>query len=209
MILCGLTGSIGMGKSTTAAMFADRGVPVFDADAAVHALYAPGKKGTRAIAQIAPDAVDAAGGVDRDALARAVRAHPDLLAKVEAVIHPLVRHEREEFTRHWRVRGAPFVLYDIPLLFETGAEAWLDYIIVVTAALPIQKDRVLARPGMTVERFEYIVSRQVSDSEKRRRADIVIHTDRGLDWARSEVDMVISHLQRRARYDIRARPCAR
>ena len=188
----GLTGSVGMGKSTTAGLFADAGVPVWDADAAVHRLYAAGGAGAAAVARLAPQAV-AAGAVDRDRLRDAIVADPDLLARVEASVHPLVAADREAFTAAHA--GADVVVFDIPLLYETGAERGLDGVLVVTAPAEVQRDRVLARPGMTEAMLERILERQMPDSLKRARADFVIATDRGIDAARADVLSLLERIR--------------
>ena len=188
----GLTGSIGMGKSTTAGFFADAGVPVWDADAAVHRIYARGGPGAAALAGLAPDAVTS-DAVDRDRLRAAVVADPGLLARVEAAIHPLVAADRAAFlARH---DGADLVLLDIPLLFETGAEGGLDGVLVVSAAPEVQRERVLARPGMTPEALERILARQTPDAEKRARADFVIGTGQGIEAARRDVQAVLAKIR--------------
>jgi len=193
MIVVGLTGSIGMGKSTTARMFAERGVPVWDADAAVARLYGPGGEGTAAIAALAPEAAGP-GGVDRAALRRAILADETLLARIEAAIHPLVARDREAFLERHRSEGAAVVLCDIPLLFETGADAWLDRVIVVTAPAAEQRRRVLSRAGMTRESFEAILAKQVPDAEKRARADYVIDTGEGIAAAERQVEAVLADI---------------
>jgi len=192
--LLGLTGSIGMGKSTTARFFREFGVPVWDADAAVHRLYGPGAAGTRALRSLVPQAVGP-DGVDRAELRRRIRADPDLLARIEAVIHPLVAADRAEFIAGAAHRGAPLVVLDIPLLFESGAEAALDAILVVPASPEEQRRRVLSRDGMTEADFESILARQMPDAEKRRRADHVIET-RGLDAVRAQVHDLVERLSR-------------
>lgn len=195
----GLTGSIGMGKTTTAGFFAAAGVPVWDADAAVHALYGPGGAGVAAIAVLAPAAVvgDPAGGgfVDREGLRAAVATDRDLLPRIEAVVHPLVAAHRAAFLADHA--DADIVLFDIPLLFETGAEAAVDAVVVVSAAPEVQCARVLARPGMTEEMFAQILARQIPDAEKRRRADYVIATDAGLEAASAAVQAVLAQVRAR------------
>ena len=193
MIVLGLTGSIGMGKSTTAAMFAEAGVPVWDADAAVHRLYAAGGEGSRAIARLVPDAVTQSG-TDRAKLRAAIMADPGLLPQVEAAIHPLVAADRAVFLDEARSEGAPLVLCDIPLLYETGAETWLDSVAVVSAPADVQRDRVLARPGMTEQAFAAILAKQLPDAEKRKRADFVIDTGQGLGPVRRQVAGIIAGL---------------
>lgn len=171
----GLTGSIGMGKSTTAAMFLEEGVPVWDADAAVHRLYARGGAGVAAIAGLRPEAV-VDGEVSRAALKAWIDADPTALQRIEAVIHPLVAADREAFLAQATRDGADLVVLDIPLLFETGADAFMDATLVVTAPPEVQRARVLARPGMTEAQFAAICARQMPDAEKRARATHVIET---------------------------------
>lgn len=170
--LLGLTGSIGMGKSTTAAMFAAEGLPVWDADAAVARLYGAGGGAVSAVAALCPAAVGAAG-VDRAALKHWIAAEPTALARLEQVVHPLVAADRAAFIAH---QTADIVVLDIPLLFETGANAGMDATLVVTAPPEVQRARVLARPGMTEGRFATLLARQMPDAEKRRRATHVIET---------------------------------
>ncbi|WNO54000.1 dephospho-CoA kinase [Stakelama saccharophila] len=180
MIRLGLTGSIGMGKSTVAAMFAAEGVPVFDADAAVHRLQGPGGAVLPAIESAFPGTTGAAG-VDRTALGAAVFGDPEALRRLEAIMHPAVAAERDRFvTEH---AGEPLVALDIPLLFETGSADTVDAIVTVSAPAEVQRARVLARPGMTPERFAAILAKQMPDAEKRRRSDHVIDT--GVDPART------------------------
>lgn len=189
--LLGLTGSVGMGKSTTAGLFAEAGVPVWDADAAVHRLYAPDGGGAAALRDVAPAALRD-GGVDRAALRAAVQGDPGLLDRIEAPIHPLVAADRQAFIgRHV---GVPLVVLDIPLLFETGADRAVDGVLVVTAAPEAQRARVLARPGMTEAMLAQILSRQTPDAEKRARADFVLETDHGLEVARAAVRALIDRL---------------
>ena len=190
--LLGLTGSIGMGKSTTAGMFAAEGVPVWDADAAVHRLYAPGGAAISAIAEICPDAVTD-DGVDRARLKAWIARDPTALARIEAAVHPLVAADRAAFIEKAAEAAAPLVLLDIPLLFETGAEAWLDAVVVVTAPPDVQKERVLARPGMTEEQFATILARQMPDAEKRARATYVIET-LTLDDTRAAVRRLVEEI---------------
>ncbi len=189
--LLGLTGSVGMGKSTTAALFAEMGVPVWDADAAVHALYATGGAGVPVIADLAPDAA-ADGSVDRGRLKAAIERDPGLLDRVEARIHPLVAADRRAFVA--RHAAAPLVVLDIPLLFETGGDIGVDGVLVVSAAPETQRARVLARPGMTEAMFDRILARQTPDAEKRARADFVLETDNGIDAARAEVRTLVHRL---------------
>jgi dephospho-CoA kinase len=188
----GLTGSVGMGKSTTAALFAEAGVPVWDADAAVHRLYAAGGAGAAAIAGLAPQAV-AEGAVDRERLRDAIIADPGLLAQIEARVHPLVAADRAAFAA--AEAGANVVVFDIPLLFETGAERGLDGVLVVTAPEAVQRARVLERPGMTPQAFAHILARQMPDAEKRARADFVIETHRGVEAARADVLALLARIR--------------
>ena len=198
MIVIGLTGSIGMGKSTTLAIFADLGVPVWDADAAVHRLYGPGGAGVAPIRAIAPDAIDPdAGGsdaVDRTKLRAAILVDPTLLKRIEAAIHPLVAADRDAFLAEARASGAALAVCDIPLLFETGADAWLDKVVVVSAPPDIQRARVLKRPGMTAEAFDAILAKQTPDAEKRARADHIIDTGQSKDHARAQIAAILTEL---------------
>lgn len=191
--LLGLTGSIGMGKSTTAAMFADEGIPVWDADAAVHRLYAPGGAGAAAIAVLRPDAV-AGGAVDRARLKAWIAADPTALGRIEAVIHPLVAADRAAFVDRAAESGQPLVLLDIPLLFETGAETLLDATLVVTAPARVQRERVLSRPGMTEAQLTAILARQMPDAEKRARATHVVET-LTLEQTRAAVRKLIAEIR--------------
>lgn len=188
----GLTGSIGMGKSTVAAMFREAGVPVWDADAAVAALYAPGGAGVPAIAALCPAAV-AGGAVDRAVLRDWIAADPAALGRIEAAIHPLVAADRRRFLAAEAAAGARLVVLDIPLLFETGAESGADATLVVSAPPEVQRARVLARPGMTEAAFERLLAKQMPDAEKRRRADHVIWSVE-LGPTRREVGRLIAEL---------------
>ncbi len=192
MLLLGLTGSIGMGKSTTAEIFRAEGVPVYDSDRLVHEIY----NGPSAleIEKAFPGAT-INGVVDRNRLAGMVLNNSEAMKRLEAIVHPLVWEGRRLFLEEQTRRGQKIVVLDIPLLFETGAETDVDKIIVVTAPADVQRARVLARPGMTTEKFESILARQTPDEEKRRHADFVIHTDRGLDSARSEARAILAALR--------------
>ena len=195
MIVLGLTGSIGMGKSATARMFAEAGVPVHDSDEAVHRLYA-GPAAPLVDAAFPGTAVD--GVVDRARLGGHVLGDPAALKKLEAIIHPLVRADADAFLLRHRAAGAPLVVLDIPLLFETGGRERVDKVVVVSAPADIQRARVLARPGMTAEKFEQILARQVPDAQKRRMADFVIDTGHSFDQTRAAVATVIAELLKSA-----------
>jgi dephospho-CoA kinase len=196
MLLIGLTGSIGMGKSETAKMFSRLGVPVYDADAAVHALYAKGGAAVAPISEAFPSAV-IDGAVDRPALSRAVLGLPDAMKKLEAIVHPLVGLAQLDFLKRAQADGHHAVVLDIPLLYETGGEKRVDVVVVVSAPYHIQESRVLARPDMDTAKFAAIHAKQVPDAEKRRRADFVIETDKGLDHAFEAVKAVIEALKDR------------
>lgn len=194
MMLVGLTGSIGMGKSETAKMFAAEGVPVYDADAAVHALYARGGAAVGPIGEAFPDAIKD-GAVDRAALSKAVLGQPDQFKKLESIIHPLVAKVQLEWLAARRDEGAEIVVLDIPLLFETGGEARVDKVVVVSAPADVQRARVLTRPGMSEEKLDAILAKQVPDTEKRAKADYVVETSHGLDDARAQVKAIVADLR--------------
>jgi len=188
--LIGLTGSIGMGKSTAAAMFAAQGVPVWDADKAVHRLYAKSGAAVAPVAQLVPVALGPEG-IDRTRLREALENDPTLFPKLEAIVHPLVAQDRANFiSAH---PDEPFLLFDIPLLFENGAEHWLDVTVVASAPPDLQKSRVLAREGMTESRLDMILSRQMPDAEKRARADYIVPTV-DMDTARKAVTNILAEL---------------
>lgn len=189
----GLTGSIGMGKSTTAAVFAVEGVPVWDADSAVHRLYEPGMAGAEAVGRLAPPAIDAEGRVDRARLRGLIQADPALLDRVTAAVHPLVADDRTAFLV--ATADASIVLLDIPLLYETGLQDLCDAVAVASAPAEVQRQRVLAR-GITDDGFQLILSRQLPDAEKRARADYVIPTV-DLDTTRAAVRQVLADISRR------------
>ena len=195
MIVLGLTGSIGMGKSTTAAMFAEEGALVWDADAAVHDLYAWGGAAVRAVEAAFPG-VTGPDGVDRGKLAEALREDVDGYARLEAIVHPLVREHRADLMAEAREAGARLLVLDIPLLMETGGDAEVDAVVVVTAPAEVQRERVLSRPGMTPERFAEILARQTPDGEKRARADFIIESHKGLDHARDQVRSVVDEVMK-------------
>lgn len=194
--LVGLTGSIGMGKSETAKMFARLGIPVYDSDAAVHRLY---EKGGAAVAEIEaafPGTV-VEGAVDRAALSRAITAKEDGFKILERIVHPLVGREQQKFLSEATETGADMVVLDVPLLFETGGHTRMDAVVVVSAPAELQRARVLARPGMNEEKFDQILSRQMSDAEKCKLAHYVIETDKGLEHAFEKVKYVVADLRRR------------
>jgi dephospho-CoA kinase len=186
----GLTGSIGMGKSATAALFRAEGVPAWDADAAVHRLYAPGGAAVGPLGAICPQAVRA-GGIDREALKRWIAEDAAALGLVEGVVHPLVAADRAAFLER---ASADIVVLDIPLLFEKGTEREMDAVLLVTAPPEVQRARVLARPGMTEAQFDAILSRQMPDREKRARADHIIET-LSEDAARAAVRALIGYIR--------------
>jgi dephospho-CoA kinase len=188
MFILGLTGSVGMGKSATARLFSEFGVPVHDADAVVHRLYEGEAVG--AIEHAFPGTVRD-GKVDRGKLAGDVLSDPAALARLEDIVHPLVRAAEDELIAAAQRRGEATVVLDIPLLFETGAEKRVNAVVVVTASPDIQRERVLARPAMTVQKLESILARQMPDAEKRRRADFVVDTSKGFDAAREQVRAIL------------------
>jgi dephospho-CoA kinase len=196
MILVGLTGSIGMGKSETAGMFRALGVPVYDADAAVHRLYDKDGPAVAPIGAAFPGAVRG-GTVDRQELGRQVLDDKAALRRLEAIIHPLVSADQQAFLHKAEADGARLVVLDIPLLFETGGEKRVDAVVVVSAPAAVQRERVLARPGMTEAKFEAILAKQVADAEKRAKADFVVDSSRGLDHARAQVAEIVAALQNR------------
>jgi dephospho-CoA kinase len=188
MVVLGLTGSLGMGKSTTARFFAEAGVPVFDADAAVHRLYA-GE--AAAVIEAAFPGTTGEHGVDRAKLAQGVVGDPAALARLEAIIHPLVRREELRFIAEASKAGAPVAVLDIPLLFETGRASLVDAVVVVSAPPEVQRARAFERPGMTEEKFRALVAKQMPDEEKRRRADFIVDSSRSYDSARTQVHAIL------------------
>ena len=186
MIVVGLTGSIGMGKSATAAMFAEAGAPVYDADAEVRRLYAPGG-GAVAKVEAAFPGVVVDGAVDRGRLGERVLGDPEALARLNGIVHPLMGEARAEFFRAAREGGAEVVVLDIPLLFETGGERNVDKVVVVSAPEALQRERVLARPGVTAAKLAAILAAQTPDAEKRARADFVVDTSDGLEPVRARI----------------------
>ncbi len=195
MIVIGLTGSIGMGKSTTAAMFAAEGVPVYDADAEVHKIYAEGGAAVAPVEAEFPGVVRD-GAIDREALSKRVLGDPEALKRLEAIVHPLVGQSRAAVFEQAEAQGADMVVLDIPLLFEGGGDKHMDAVVVVSAPEHVQRARVLARPGMAQAKLDAILARQMHDAEKRARAHFVIDTSRGLDHARDQVRAVIAALRR-------------
>lgn len=194
MIILGLTGSIGMGKTTTSAMFADAGCPVFDADAAVHGLYAKGGRAVPLIKAVFPDAITE-GAVNRAVLGGHMRADPLNLKVLESFIHPMVADARAKFFEKAKATKADIVVMDVPLLFETGGDAYVDKVIVVTCDAALQRKRVMAREGMTQDLFQALLARQTPDAEKRSRADILIFTDVSLENTREQVQAVLETLR--------------
>ena len=191
MIVLGLTGSIGMGKSTTAKMFREVGIPVYDADAAVADLYEAGGAAVAPLEAAFPG-VTKDGAVDREALRQRVLGDDEAMSRLNAIVHPLVGADRVHFFKDAEAAGADMVVLDIPLLYETGGDANMDAVVVVSAPPEQQRERVLARPGMTAERLDAILSRQMHDAEKRARAHFVVDTSRGLEPAREQVAEIIA-----------------
>jgi dephospho-CoA kinase len=189
----GLTGSIGMGKSTTAQMFADEGLPVWDADATVHRLYQPGQPAAHAIGALFPGAIDVGGGVNRTALRALIQADPKILDRLNAAVHPLVAADRAAFLQ--ANEAAEILLLDVPLLFEIGLDKVCDAVAVVSVPAEVQRARVLARGEMTEAEFQTILSRQMPDAEKRARADYIIPTT-SLEAARQAVKDVLADIRR-------------
>lgn len=192
MIILGLTGSIGMGKTTAANMFADNGVPVYSADDAVHQLYS-GRAAPLIEAAFPGAVVD--GTVDRTKLSSAVLGKPEALKKLESIIHPLVHEEEAAFLARARADGADIALIDIPLLFEAGGQSRVDKVAVVSAPADIQRERVLSRAGMTEAKFEAILARQMPDAEKRARADFVIDSSGDFEETRAQIKAIIAELR--------------
>jgi dephospho-CoA kinase len=191
MFILGLTGSLGMGKSTTAAMFAEEGVPVHDADAAVHKLYEG--EAVTAIAAAFPGAT-VGGKVDRDKLGQRVLGDDAAMKKLERIVHPLVRRAEERFLAAAERGGAPVAVLDIPLLFETGAQARCDAVAVVSAPAELQRARAFERPGMTEAKFQAILAKQMPDADKRARGDFVVDTGQGFEHARAQVRDILKQV---------------
>jgi len=196
MIVLGLTGSVGMGKSTAAAMFRKLGVPVHDSDAAVHRLMAPKGEAAAAIAAAFPGVKRKDGGIDRAKLGQRVFDDAAALRRLERILHPLVRRSQERFLKRARARRVPLVVLDIPLLFETGGDARCDKVVVVSAPAAVQRRRVMARPGMSEERFHAILAQQMPDAEKRRRADYVVPTGFGRAPTLRHLKRIVDALRR-------------
>ncbi len=194
MILIGLTGSIGMGKSETAKMFRRAGVPVYDADAAVHALMRPGGAAVAPVEAAFPGVVKD-GAIDRPELGRRVFGKPEELRRLERIIHPLVGLAQRRFLQRAQSRGEPVVVLDIPLLFETGGDRYVDYSVVVSAPAAVQRARVLARPGMTEERLNHVLAQQTPDAVKRRKADFIVHSGLGKAYARRAVARILGQVK--------------
>lgn len=190
MRILGLTGSIGMGKTTTAALFGEAGAPVYDSDAAVHRLYAKDGAAVAPVAAAFPEVV-VDGAVDRQRLGARVLGDPDALSRLEAITHPLVFLERARFLEEAAATGSRVAVVDVPLLFETGGERLVHAVAVVSAPAEVQRARVLARPGMTAAKLDAILARQTPDAEKRARADFIIDTSSGLDAARAEATRIL------------------
>ncbi|MDE2488137.1 MAG: dephospho-CoA kinase [Alphaproteobacteria bacterium] len=203
MIVLGLTGSIGMGKSTTATMFRDLGVPVYDADAAVADLYKAGGAAVGPVGEAFPGVVKD-GAIDREALRQAVLGKAEALKRLNAIVHPLVGRDRVDFFQAAEKMGADMVVLDIPLLYETGGDANMDAVVVVSAPPDMQRERVLARPGMTPDRLDAILAQQTPDAEKRARAHFVVDTSHGLEPARVQVAEIVAIMR-----DPQRRPAAR
>jgi dephospho-CoA kinase len=196
MIVIGLTGSIGMGKTTTAKLFAGEGVPVLDSDEVVHGLY---REEAAPLIEAAFPGTTISGAVDRQKLGEILRQNPANFSRLEEIVHPLVRGRQEAFLAQARKEDRQFALLDIPLLFETGAESRVDKVVVVSCAPEIQRERVLSRPGMTEEKFEMILARQMPDAEKRRRADFIVDSGNGVEAARDQVREILQKLAAESR----------
>jgi dephospho-CoA kinase len=197
MLIIGLTGSIGMGKSTAGARIRALGIPVCDADSIVHKLYKTGGAAVAPIGAAFPDTMSEDGGIDRQRLATALLADPNAYARLEAIVHPLVLESEREFLHVKAGKGAEKVVLEIPLLFETGGNERVDVTIVVSAPTEIQRSRVLERAGMTPEKLDQILSRQMPDEEKRRRADFVVDTSRSIPETEAQIDRIMAQLSGR------------
>ena len=195
MITIGLTGSIGMGKTETSKIFLSYGIPVYDADKAVHNLYGPNKKGSIAIKNIFPNCINEDGSVNREILSKEVLDNKEKIKSLEQIIHPLVAEDRKIF--FYENRNAKIIILDIPLLFETGGQKDVDYIIVVDAPDTVQKERVMARPNMTEEKFHKIISQQIPNHVKKQKADFIIDTSVSINHAKTQVKNIIEKINKR------------
>ncbi len=193
MIIIGLTGSIAMGKTETAKMFKRLNVPVYNADEVVHDLYARGGKAVKPISALYPDVIVNAE-VNREKLSAKILNDPHVVDEIEKIVHPMVRQKQNEFIAATKKTGAPLIILDIPLLFEKGGETRVDKTVVVTAPADIQRQRALERPGMSPEKLEMILSKQMPDEEKRAKADYIVETDKGLEHAFQQVDRIVKEL---------------
>ena len=193
MIKIGLTGSIGMGKTETGKIFSELGFPVYNADDAVHKLYGPGQKGSEKIKEIFPNSINPDGSVNREILSAEVLGDEDKIRALESIIHPLVGEDREIFFK--KNSDSPAIILDIPLLFETGGEKFVDLVIVVDAPQDIQEERVLSRPNMTKEKFEKIIAEQIPNDVKKKKADFIVDTSISIEDARIQVENIIRKIK--------------
>ena len=192
MLKIGLTGSIGMGKTATGKIFSELGLPLYDADAAVHKLYGAGQKGSEKIKEKFPNSINPDGSVNRESLSTEVLGDPEKIKSLENIIHPLVGEDRKVFFDE--NAKAKAVVLDIPLLFETGGEKFVDYIVVVDAPREIQEERVLSRPNMTKEKFEKIITQQIPNHEKKKKADFIVDTSISIEDARNQVANIVKKI---------------
>ena len=192
MLKIGLTGSIGMGKTATGKIFSELGLPLYDADAAVHKLYGAGQKGSEKIKEKFPNSINPDGSVNRESLSTEVLGDPEKIKSLENIIHPLVGEDRKVFFDE--NAKAKAVVLDIPLLFETGGEKFVDYIVVVDAPREIQEERVLSRPNMTKEKFEKIITKQIPNHEKKKKADFIVDTSISIEDARNQVANIVKKI---------------
>ena len=193
MIKIGLTGSIGMGKTETGKIFSELGFPVYNADDAVHKLYGPGQKGSEKIKEIFPNSINPDGSVNREILSAEVLGDVDKIRVLESIIHPLVGEDREIFFK--KNSDSPAIILDIPLLFKTGGEKFVDLVIVVDAPQDIQEERVLSRPNMTKEKFEKIIAEQIPNDVKKKKADFIVDTSISIEDARIQVENIIRKIK--------------
>ena len=193
MIKIGLTGSIGMGKTETGKIFSELGFPVYNADDAVHKLYGPGQKGSERIKKIFPNSINPDGSVNRESLSAEVLGDVDKIRALESIIHPLVGEDREIFFK--KNSDSPAIILDIPLLFETGGEKFVDLVIVVDAPQDIQEERVLSRPNMTKEKFEKIIAEQIPNDVKKKKADFIVDTSISIEDAKIQVENIIRKIK--------------